>query len=96
MSTLERFWGLNKDTIAADQMKLDPSLWTIVMVSNQIDVSILDDCEKLDCFEHDHKWYAQVHVETSLPKGIQWVGMMHRNVPDKMRYGIIDFKEMTA
>ena len=41
----ERCWGIEKDTVAARQLEVDPKEWRITMMAIEIDVSIIDDVE---------------------------------------------------
>lgn len=102
---MDRFWGKEKDAIAAKQLGVEED-WSIFMMANEMDY--IDDIRRviLNSEEEDDYMFSgsaeqiieAVHAATRrvmLPGRLQLVGMSPLGDETKEVYGVVDFSEIS-
>jgi hypothetical protein len=97
---MDRVFGIEKDTLAAHQLKLDPDQWTIVYIAHSImfvrdPEDILEKCNCVDMvFDEDEVQQAinDGCIEVGVPENHMLVGMrpLGGDEHSPHKYGIIN------
>ena len=90
----KRVWGIEKDTVAARQLGVDPKEWRITMMAIEIDVSIADDVESTEDEYFDEDYYDRTHRTVQTPQYFMFVRMDPFDGKEEGKYGIVDFTEL--
>jgi len=95
----ERFWGIERDRIAADVLKLPVEEWTITMLANMVEIPVNDEpdeaLETFNDFFEPRDWWETHHTHVDLPRGVQ-LFQMHKldGESDDCHFGIADFSSV--